>query len=103
MGLVVLINKYDGIDLPRCMSCAGHRWPSGVVRSTLEAASRRRMRWSRARFMDEGGARCGSQTDHCVVLMLGSRLTQHLPPELTRNSAAHEPSWVVEEVATLER
>jgi hypothetical protein len=85
VGLVVLINKYDGIDLPhdacRVLVIDGLPEAYGPL-DVLEAASladTNAMVSRQIQRIEQGmGRGVRSQTDHCVVLMLGSRLTQHL-------------------------
>lgn len=93
VGLVVFVNKYDGIDLPgdacRILAIDGlpeaygplDRLDAVALRSTNAMVQRQIQR------IEQGmGRGVRSNDDHCVVLLLGSRLTERLyAPEALRS------------------
>ena len=85
VGLVVLINKYDGIDLPgdACRILALDGLPEAY--SALDRIEALALNESDAMItrqiqrIEQGmGRGVRSNDDHCVVLLLGSKLTQRL-------------------------
>ncbi|WP_212992926.1 DEAD/DEAH box helicase [Actinoplanes auranticolor] len=85
VGLVVLINKYDGIDLPRkaCRILALDGLPEAY--SALERIEALALDESQAMItrqiqrIEQGmGRGVRSNDDHCVVLLIGPKLTQRL-------------------------
>ncbi|MFV8227363.1 DEAD/DEAH box helicase family protein [Mycolicibacterium fortuitum] len=83
VGLVVLVNKYDGIDLPgdACRILVLDGLPeafSGEERLETQLTSRESGTDDRQVQRIEQGMGRGvrSNEDHCVVLLLGARLTQ---------------------------
>ncbi|MEV6445093.1 DEAD/DEAH box helicase [Amycolatopsis sp. NPDC051716] len=85
VGLVVLINKYDGIDLPgdACRILALDGLPEAY--SALDRIEALALDESDAMItrqiqrIEQGmGRGVRSNDDHCVVLLLGSKLTQRL-------------------------
>ncbi|MEV0088696.1 helicase C-terminal domain-containing protein [Saccharopolyspora sp. NPDC050642] len=85
VGLVVLVNKYDGIDLPgdACRILALDGLPEAY--SALDRIEALALDESDAMItrqiqrIEQGmGRGVRSNDDHCVVLLLGSRLTQRL-------------------------
>lgn len=97
LGLTVLINKYDGIDLPgkACELLVIDGLPEvyglGERRemSLLDGTKRQLVR--QVQRIEQGmGRGVRSSDDHCVVLLLGGRLTQrlHQPEAETMFSSA---------------
>lgn len=85
VGLVVLINKYDGVDLPgaACRILAIDGVPEAyspldrieaVTIGDTEALTTRQIQ----RIEQGMGRGVRSSTDYCVVMLLGARLTQRL-------------------------
>lgn len=85
VGLVVLINKYDGIDLPgdACRVLVIDGVPEAysplervdaITLADSEALSSRQIQ----RIEQGMGRGVRSSTDYCVVVLLGARLTQRL-------------------------
>lgn len=85
LGLVVLINRYDGIDLPgdacRVLVIDGlpeawdgmERLEEGQLRGSAGMLARQVQR------LEQGmGRATRSNEDHCVVLLMGTRLTERL-------------------------
>lgn len=97
VGLVVLINKYDGIDLPgdacRVLALDGLPEAYGAL-DRLEALALQdseAMVVRQVQRIEQGmGRGVRSNDDYCVVLLLGSRLTQrlHAPGAVARFSPA---------------
>jgi len=88
VGLVVLVNRYDGIDLPdeacRILVLDGLPEAMGAIdRIEANALQRSRSRTGRQLQRIEQGMGRGvrSNKDFCVVLLMGPRLTEriHLP------------------------
>jgi len=85
VGLVVLVNKYDGIDLPgnacRILALDGLPEAYGAL-DRLEALALDEsdaMLIRQVQRIEQGmGRGVRSNDDYCVVLLLGSRLTQRL-------------------------
>lgn len=85
VGLVVLISKYDGIDLPgdacRILALDGLPEAYGVL-DRIEALALDEsdaMITRQIQRIEQGmGRGVRSNNDHCVVLLLGSKLTQRL-------------------------
>src|SRR5690606_18561852 len=85
VGLVVLINKYDGIDLPgdacRILALDGLPEAYGAL-DRIEALALDEsdaMITRQIQRIEQGmGRGVRSNDDHCVVLLLGSTLTQRL-------------------------
>lgn len=85
VGLVVLVNKYDGIDLPgdacRILVLDGLPEAYGAL-DRLEAlalAESDAMLMRQVQRIEQGmGRGVRSNDDYCVVLLLGSRLTQRI-------------------------
>ncbi|MFD4635575.1 DEAD/DEAH box helicase [Streptomyces sp. NPDC058284] len=82
-GLVVLVNKYDGIDLPRkaCEVLVLDGLPeaySGLTRrEEIVLGDSEEMVMRQLQRIEQGmGRGVRSVNDHCVVLLLGSRLSQ---------------------------
>ncbi|HEY3505793.1 MAG TPA: helicase C-terminal domain-containing protein [Actinocatenispora sp.] len=85
VGLVVLVNKYDGIDLPgdACRILALDGLPEAYsALDRIEALALDQtdaMITRQIQRIEQGmGRGVRSNDDHCVVLLLGSRLTQRL-------------------------
>lgn len=85
VGLTVLVNKYDGIDLPydacRILVIDGlpeiDRWLDKVDGSVLEDSDI--MLAKHVQRIEQGmGRGIRSNDDHCVVLLLGSRLIRRI-------------------------
>ncbi|MFN4330053.1 MAG: helicase C-terminal domain-containing protein [Limnobacter sp.] len=85
VGLTVLINKYDGIDLPgdacKLLVIDGLPEVYGLTErlemSLLDGTKRQLVR--QIQRIEQGmGRGVRSSDDHCVVLLLGGRLTQRL-------------------------
>lgn len=85
VGLVVLVNKYDGIDLPgdacRILALDGLPEAYGAI-ERLEALALDEtdaMMTRQIQRIEQGmGRAVRSNDDYCVVLLLGSKLTQRL-------------------------
>lgn len=85
VGLAVLVNRYDGIDLPgdacRVLALDGLPEAYGAI-DRLEALaledSEAMVRRQLQRIEQGMGRGVRSNDDYCVVLLLGSRLTQRL-------------------------
>lgn len=85
MGLVVLINKYDGIDLPgsacRILALDGVPEAYGAL-DRIEALALENsdaMLTRQVQRIEQGmGRGVRSNDDFCVVMLLGSRLTQRI-------------------------
>src|SRR5262249_53147547 len=83
VGLVVLINKYDGIDLPgdacRILALDGLPEAYGAL-DRLDAVAldeSEAMLTRQVQRIEQGmGRAVRSNDDYCVVMLLGSRLTQ---------------------------
>ena len=97
VGLVVLINKYDGIDLPgdACHVLALDGVPEAygaldrVESLALEDSEAMVVR--QVQRIEQGiGRGVRSNDDFCVVLLLGSRLTQRI--HAARNFARFSPA-----------
>lgn len=97
VGLVVLVNKYDGIDLPddACRVLVLDGLPesfNGDERLEAQLTSRSAGTDDRqAQRIEQGmGRGVRSNEDHCVVFLLGARLTQLIydPKTLARFSPA---------------
>jgi len=97
VGLSVLINKYDGIDLPgaACELLIIDELPEvyglseRIEMATLEGTESQLLR--QIQKLEQGmGRGVRSSEDHCVVLLLGAKLTQrlHLPGAREKFSAA---------------
>lgn len=97
LGLTVLINKYDGIDLPgkACELLVIDGLPEvyglgeRLEMSLLDGTKRQLVR--QVQRIEQGmGRGVRSSDDHCVVLLLGGRLTQrlHQPEAETMFSSA---------------
>lgn len=85
VGLTVLINKYDGIDLPReaCELLVIDGLPEvyglGERLDMLLLDGTKRQLVRQIQRIEQGmGRGVRSSDDHCVVLLLGGRLTQRL-------------------------
>lgn len=85
VGLVVLVNKYDGVDLPdgacRVLAIDGLPQFRGPLRSVESAALLQSpaLAARQVQRIEQGmGRGVRSNTDYCCVLLLGSKLTQHL-------------------------
>ncbi|MHB1494672.1 MAG: DEAD/DEAH box helicase [Acidithiobacillus sp.] len=85
LGLTVLINKYDGIDLPgeACELLVIDGLPevyglSERLEMLLLDGTKRQLVRQIQRIEQGMGRGVRSSDDHCVVLLLGSRLTQRL-------------------------
>lgn len=85
VGLTVLINKYDGIDLPgeACELLVIDGLPevyglSERLEMVLLDGTKRQLVRQVQRIEQGMGRGVRSSDDHCVVLLLGSRLTQRL-------------------------
>ncbi|EXJ09039.1 hypothetical protein D791_04028 [Nitrincola nitratireducens] len=85
VGLTVLINKYDGIDLPRtaCELLVIDGLPEvyGLnerIEMQLLDGTKRQLVQQIQRIEQGMGRGVRSSDDHCVVLLLGGRLTQRL-------------------------
>lgn len=92
VGLTVLINKYDGIDLPedacRVLIIDGLPEVYGLIdrleMSALDGTEFQLIR--QVQKLEQGmgrGVRSGE--DHCVVLLMGARLTHHIHHPGARN------------------
>lgn len=92
VGLSVLVNKYDGIDLPgkacELLIIDGLPEVYGLI-DRIEMASldgTEMQLLQQIQRIEQGmGRGVRSSEDHCVVLLMGSRLTQRLHPESARN------------------
>lgn len=90
VGLVVLVNKYDGVDLPN-KSCElliidGIPTPMDEVerRETLALANSPTRRLREAQRIEQGmGRGVRDRDDHCAVLLLGASLAR----------ATRDPDW----------
>src|SRR5690606_25096024 len=85
VGLTVLINKYDGIDLPgaACELLVIDGLPESYglaerLEMLLLDGTKRQLVRQVQRIEQGMGRGVRSSDDHCVVLLLGSRLTQRL-------------------------
>jgi hypothetical protein len=85
VGLVVLVNKYDGIDLPedacRLLVIDGLPEARGVLAQldVVELYDGKAGLPRQVQRIEQGmGRGVRSNDDHCVVMLLGSRLTQRL-------------------------
>jgi hypothetical protein len=85
VGLTILVNKYDGVDLPydacRILAIDGvpeiDRWLDKMDGSMLENSET--MLAKHVQRIEQGmGRGIRSNDDHCVVLLLGSRLVQRV-------------------------
>jgi hypothetical protein len=91
VGLVVLVNRYDGIDLPddacRVLVLDGLPEAQSVL-ERLEAValtSSRSILMRQVQRIEQGmGRGVRSNEDHCVVILLGKRLTERLYPPAAR-------------------
>ena len=85
VGLTVLVNKYDGVDLPgdacRVLVLDGLPDVRGLVDRVREGAlaGSDRTATERVQRIEQGiGRGVRSNDDHCAVLLMGSGLTRHL-------------------------
>ena len=85
VGLTVLVNKYDGVDLPgdacRVLVLDGLPDVRGLVDRIREGAlaGSDRTAAERVQRIEQGmGRGVRSNDDHCAVLLMGSGLTRHL-------------------------
>lgn len=92
LGLVVLVNKYDGIDLPedacRILVIDGLPEVYGPLdrRQAVALGDSEAMTGRQIQRVEQGmGRGVRSAEDHCVVLLLGARLVQRMAD--TRNRA----------------
>lgn len=91
VGLAVLVNKYDGMDLPgdacRMLILDGLPEAQGTI-SRLDAAAlggSDAVLSRQVQRIEQGmGRGVRSNDDHCVVLLLGRRLTERLHPAAAR-------------------
>jgi hypothetical protein len=97
IGLVVLINKYDGIDLPgkACHVLALDGLPEAYgpldrVEATALDDSQAMLVRQIQRIEQGMGRGVRSNDDHCVVLLVGSRLTQRI--HAARGQALFSPA-----------
>ena len=98
LGLVVLVNRYDGVDLPgdTCHVLVVDGLPeamSGTERHRPSAAGRVRAadRATGAAPRAGHGARDRSNEDHCVVILLGTRLAERLYGSPAREASRPPP------------
>jgi replicative superfamily II helicase len=91
VGLVVLVNKYDGIDLPgdacRLLALDGLPEALGVLDhlDTVALDGSDALLTRQVQRIEQGmGRGVRSNDDYCVVLLLGKRLTARLYPEAAR-------------------
>jgi hypothetical protein len=98
VGLTVLVAKYDGVDLPakacELLIIDGLPEVSGLIerieQSVLDGTRRQLIR--QIQRVEQGmGRGVRSSEDHCVVLLMGARLTQRL---------RHPEAWQLFSVAT---
>lgn len=85
LGLVVLINRYDGVDLPgdACHVLVLDGLPEaldGIERlEQAQLSGSRRLLARQIQRLEQGmGRGTRSNEDHCVVMLLGARLAQRL-------------------------
>ncbi|QWZ09725.1 DEAD/DEAH box helicase family protein [Nocardioides panacis] len=90
VGLVVLVNKYDGVDLPEnaCRILVVDGLPevqTGDERLEAQIARRAGADDRQVQRIEQGmGRGVRSNEDHCVVFLLGSRLSQLVADPRTR-------------------
>ena len=83
-GLVVLINRYDGVDLPgdACHALVVDGLPEAL--SGTERVDQAQLAGSdllvarQVQRLEQGGRATRSNDDHCVVILLGNRLAERL-------------------------
>lgn len=97
LGLVVLVNRYDGIDLPgnACHVLVIDGLPEalgGIERlDQAQLAGSTSLLTRQVQRLEQGmGRAVRSSTDHCVVILLGPRLTERLHTPAAR--AAFSPA-----------
>ncbi|KAK0360935.1 hypothetical protein LTR94_025371, partial [Friedmanniomyces endolithicus] len=85
VGVTVFVNKYDGIDLPaeacEVLIIDGLPEIEGVIaraESSILSETRRQLIRQIQRIEQGMGRGVRSSEDHCVVLLIGSRLTQRI-------------------------